>query len=341
MTPRDGTPPPGQDLSARLTSLIRSVPPSARPGLDASPRRAARSGPTADASPDGSATAESAPVPVPVFDAALMRLDPATDRALGVAATGGSADAPAMRRALAEAHRRVCTAGAVPHAALAPVPGDLEDACRALGLAVTDGLGAPGRAGTGPAAVEVLGALDDAGRATPVGWRAEGLALFLLGTTAPHLAGTAWERAAGPASTPPGDGGDLGREPDWAAERNLGQILVSASRDGMADAAHALGAGGLLCALAECVGHGGVGARIVLEDLCVRDGIDLLTALVAETPGRVLVAVPRTEEVRFTDMCTARKMPLARIGVTTGDVLEIQGILSLTVAELRSGARKD
>jgi phosphoribosylformylglycinamidine synthase subunit PurL len=53
----------------------------------------------------------------------------------------------------------------------------------------------------------------------------------------------------------------------------------------------------------------------------------------------VLVAVPRSEEVRFTDMCTARGFPHARIGVTdgTGDdaVLDVQGQFAVRLADLR------
>jgi phosphoribosylformylglycinamidine synthase len=37
------------------------------------------------------------------------------------------------------------------------------------------------------------------------------------------------------------------------------------------------------------------------------------------------VAVPRTEELRFTEMCAARGLPAARIGVVDGDAIELQG----------------
>ena len=56
-----------------------------------------------------------------------------------------------------------------------------------------------------------------------------------------------------------------------------------------------------------------VGARVWLPD-----GVDPFVSLFSESAGRAIVAVPRSEEVRFTDMCAARGFPHARIGVTDG-----------------------
>jgi phosphoribosylformylglycinamidine synthase len=84
-----------------------------------------------------------------------------------------------------------------------------------------------------------------------------------------------------------------------------------------------------------------VGVRVGLDELLDRDGIDLFTALFSESAGRAVVSVPREEEVRFTDMCTARGLAHLRIGVTdTGDdgqaSLDVQGRFSVPVAELRA-----
>ena len=37
-----------------------------------------------------------------------------------------------------------------------------------------------------------------------------------------------------------------------------------------------------------------------------RDGLDAFTFLFSESAGRAVVAVPRSEELRFNDMCAAR-----------------------------------
>ena len=59
--------------------------------------------------------------------------------------------------------------------------------------------------------------------------------------------------------------------------------------------------------------------------------------------ARAVVAVPRSEEVRFTDVATARGLPHVRIGVTDdagGDggrpELEIAGVGTFDLADLRS-----
>ena len=54
--------------------------------------------------------------------------------------------------------------------------------------------------------------------------------------------------------------------------------------------------------------------------------------------GRVLVAVPRTEESRFRSMCEARGLPATRIGVVDpgSDAIEVQGHFTVSLAELRT-----
>jgi len=108
----------------------------------------------------------------------------------------------------------------------------------------------------------------------------------------------------------------------------------------MIDAAHDLSEGGLAQALVESSLRWGTGARVWLTELLERDGIDLFTALFSESTARAIVAVPRSEEVRFSDMCTARRFPFVRIGMTdAGDgenpnALEFVDRFTLTLEEL-------
>ena len=131
--------------------------------------------------------------------------------------------------------------------------------------------------------------------------------------------------------------GGLPPKVDLKKERLLGELLVNMSRDGMIDAAHDLSGGGLAATLSEMVLRFGVGARVVLDEVLRRDGVDLFTALFSETQARAVVAVPRTEEVRFTDMTTARGYAAVRIGVVDADsaALEVQDAFTLPIAELR------
>jgi phosphoribosylformylglycinamidine synthase len=77
---------------------------------------------------------------------------------------------------------------------------------------------------------------------------------------------------------------------------------------------------------------GETGCRILLPE-----DADPFVALFSESAGRVLVAVPRSEETRFTRMCTARELPWVRIGVVDqgADSIEVQGQFSVPLSELR------
>lgn len=89
--------------------------------------------------------------------------------------------------------------------------------------------------------------------------------------------------------------------------------------------------------LSEMALRFGVGARIGLDEVCERDGIDAFTALFSESQARAVVSVPRSEEVRFNDMCTARNFPTMRIGVvdTENGALDVQGCFTLPLDVLR------
>ncbi|GAB3752691.1 phosphoribosylformylglycinamidine synthase subunit PurL [Zhihengliuella somnathii] len=256
--------------------------------------------------------------------------------------------------ALAESYRNVATSGAVPAAVSdclnygSPEDSDvmwqlaegirgLSDACMELGVPVTGGnvslYNQTGDRAIHPTpVVATLGKFDDVARRTPSGWRpeADGQAVYLLGTTADELDGSEFANLRG----------HLGGVPpkvDLANEKLLGELLVNMSRDGMIDAAHDLSEGGLAATLAEMVLRHGVGARVALDDVCERDGVDTFTALFSESQGRAVVAVPRSEEVRFNDMLSARGFPVSRLGVVDAQsgALEVQGVFTASVDELR------
>src|SRR5699024_9787569 len=127
------------------------------------------------------------------------------------------------QQALAEAYRNVATVGAEPVAVSdclnfgSPEDPDamwqlvraitgLADACAELGVPVTGGnvslynstlAGEVGKghidASINPTpVVGVLGVLDDVARATPSAWNAEGLEVYLLGSTEEDLSGSVW-----------------------------------------------------------------------------------------------------------------------------------------------------
>jgi phosphoribosylformylglycinamidine synthase len=292
-------------------------------------------------------------------DAGVVRVD--EESGLGVAiSTDCNARFAALdpysgaQLALAEAYRNVATAGAVPLAVtdclnfgspedpgvmwqFAQAVTGLADGCQELGVPVTGGnvslYNQTGDVAIHPTpVVGVLGVLDDVARRTPSGWRDAGQVIYLVGSTRDEFGGSSW------ADVVHGHLGGLPPTVDLAAERVLAEILVAASRDGMVDAAHDLSDGGLAIALAEGCLRYGVGARVWLDELCERDGIDPFVALFSESTARVIVSVPRSEEVRFTDMCTARGVAHLRIGVVDDEsqALDVQGQFVLPLAELKA-----
>lgn len=195
----------------------------------------------------------------------------------------------------------------------------LSDACQQLEVPVTGGNVSlynqtAGQPIPPTPVVAVMGRFDDVSRRTPSGFQrwADGQAIYLLGTTADELDGSEYARLRDHlGGTPP--------QVDLAAEKTLGEILINASRDGMIDAAHDLSQGGLAAALAEMSLRFGVGSRISVDRVCERDGVDAFTALFSESQTRAVVALPRSEELRFTDMTTARGFPAMRLGVVDAE----------------------
>ena len=252
--------------------------------------------------------------------------------------------------ALAEAYRNVATTGATPLAVtnclnfgspedtdvmwqFAETTRGLADACLQLGVPVTGGnvsfYNQTGETAILPTPIiGVLGVIDDVARRTPMAWDADGDAIWLVGETADEFGGSEWAHLQGHL-------GGLPPKVDLDRERKIAEIAVAASRDGLLTAAHDVSVGGLAISLAEMALRSGKGARVFLPD-----GIDPFVALFSESAGRIIFVVPRSEEVRFTDMCTARGVPAARIGVVDAQIggLEVQGQFIVPIDELRSAS---
>jgi phosphoribosylformylglycinamidine synthase len=78
------------------------------------------------------------------------------------------------------------------------------------------------------------------------------------------------------------------------------------------------------------------------------DNVDPFTFLFSESAGRALVVIARSEEVRFSEMCAARQVTAARIGVVDSglaaehklavgtQVVEMTGQFAVSLEELRA-----
>ncbi|ORM34121.1 phosphoribosylformylglycinamidine synthase subunit PurL [Williamsia sp. 1135] len=287
-------------------------------------------------------------------DSGMIRIDEGSGRGIALAtdASGRYTYLDPYRGAqlaLAEAYRNVIVSGASPKAVTNCLnfgsPEDpavmwqfqqavrgLADGCAQLGIPVTGGnvsfYNQTGATAILPTpVVGVLGVIDDVRRRIPTGFGTEiGETLILLGDTHDEFDGSIWSQVAHDhlGGTPPAV--------DLERERLLGEILTAASRDGLVSAAHDLSEGGLAQTVVEAALAGETGCRIVLPE-----GADPFVWLFSESSGRVLVAVPRSEEVRFTGMLDARQMPWTRIGVVDqgSDSVEVQDDFTVPLTELR------
>jgi phosphoribosylformylglycinamidine synthase len=288
-------------------------------------------------------------------DGGVLRIDESTGRGIALSTDASGRYTlldpyTGAQLALAEAYRNVAVTGATPVAVTNCLnfgspedPGvmwqfsqavrGLADGCVALGIPVTGGnvsfYNQTGSTAILPTpVVGVLGVIDDVARRIPTGLGGEpGETLMLLGDTRDEFDGSVWAQVTADHL------GGLPPAVDLAREKLLADVLSSASRDGLVSAAHDLSEGGLAQAIVEAALAGECGCRIVLPE-----GADPFVTLFSESAGRVLVAVPRTEESRLRSMCEARGLPAVRIGVADrdSDSVEFQGLFTVSLAELRT-----
>jgi len=293
-------------------------------------------------------------------DAGVIRVDESTGRGVALATDANGRYTELDPRtgaqlALAEAYRNVATVGARPLAVtdclnfgspedpgpmwqLVEAIEGLSEASQVLEVPVTGGnvslynsTGEPGVQGSAihpTPVVGVLGVLEDVSTRTPAGWQDEGLSVLLLGTSREELSGSAW------ADVIHAHLGGLPPAVDLEAERSLAQVLVTAADEGLAAAAHDLSAGGLAQGLVEASTRFGLGARIELEPLLARDGVDRATALFSESQARAVLAVRPEQTERLVALCAQHGVPQLHLGTTGGDALAIEGVGTFPVTEL-------
>ncbi len=287
-------------------------------------------------------------------DAGVLRVDDSTDLGIALALDGNGRYTrldpyAGAQLALAEAYRNVAAAGARPMAItdclnfgspedpevmwqFAEAVRGIADGCLALGVPVTGGnVSFYNQTGSTPInptpVVGVLGVIDDVVRRLPIAFGSDDAAIYQLGETREEFGGSEWAHVVH---------GHLGGRPprvDLDAERALADVLVAGAARELIAAAHDLSDGGLAQALVESCLRGGRGARISLPA-----GLDPFVALFSESSARAVVAVSPANAAAFERLASESGVPLARVGVTGGDVLDIDGQFSVSVEELRAAS---
>ena len=283
-------------------------------------------------------------------DAGMIRLDEESGRGIALATDGngryGKLDPYAgAQLALSEAYRNVATSGAEPIAVTNCLnfgsPEDpevmwqfeqavtgLADACLDLGTPVTGGnvsfYNQTGSTAIHPTPViGVHGVIHDVADRLVSGWKAEGLHIWLLGTTRDEFGGSEWAHVVH------NHLGGLPPKVDLDAERSLARVLTEAARARLAVAAHDLSDGGLAQTLAEACLRYGVGARVTVPG-------DAFVSLFSESVARAIVAVAPQDEQALAGVAAQHGVVITQLGVTGGDSLSVDGLFDIPLTELRA-----
>lgn len=267
-------------------------------------------------------------------DSGMIRIDEQTH--LGVAlATDANASWSYLnpyegaKLALAEAARNIATAGAKPLAVtnclnfgspedpevmwqFAETVRGLADGCLEMGLPVTGGnvsfYNQTGSVAILPTPViGVLGVIQDVRTRTAMALERSGLDLYLLGETHDDFAGSEWAYMHGQRG---------GKTPVADLQREIRLINLLLEGQPIFEAAHDLSQGGLAASLSEMTLRKNIGATITLSG-------EVATALLSETPGRVIVAIESKNADRLAGLAKTQNIALTKIGTSGGISLTI------------------
>jgi phosphoribosylformylglycinamidine synthase subunit PurL len=212
------------------------------------------------------------------------------------------------------------------------------DACRALGTPVVSGNVSlynetDGQSILPTPTVGMIGLVEPVEKSCQSTFRSAGDVIYLVGSLQGEVGGSEYLAAL--------HGKEAGRPPalDLAREKAVQETVRRAVREGLLASAHDCSDGGLAVALAEsCMMHpvpsdgsqpAWIGAAVRVPFPVRKD-----FALFGEDASRIVVSVPPASASRLEALAKECGAPLIRLGAVGGDTLEIQGALSVPVAEL-------
>jgi phosphoribosylformylglycinamidine synthase len=203
----------------------------------------------------------------------------------------------------------------------------MAEACRALDFPIVSGNVSlynetEGRPIMPTPVIGGVGLLADVQGCVDIALREAGLALLLVGETGGHLGQSIFLREI--------HGREQGAPPpvDLAVERRNGDFVRGQIGVGHVAACHDLSDGGLLIALTEMAMAGATGATIEIPG-----DIAPHAWLFGEDQGRYLLATSKPDAV----LAEAAKagVPAWRIGTSGGNALTINGLMAISLAEVR------
>ena len=199
----------------------------------------------------------------------------------------------------------------------------LADACLELGLPVTGGnvsfYNQTGSVAILPTPViGVLGVVDDVTKRTQMGIK-DGQEIYVIGKADDNFSGSEWAYINGKQI------GDRSPIADLDMEQRLVKLLLEGQP--IFDAAHDISNGGFAASISEMVMRTNIGATITLEG-------NVAAELLAETPGRVVVAINESNTNALVALAGKFQIPVTRVGSTGGNSLTINGAV-ISIDELR------
>jgi len=252
--------------------------------------------------------------------------------------------------AVAEAARNIVATGARPLAVtdclnfanpdrpevyweLEEVVAGLAYACRALDVPVVSGNVSLYNDSNGTSAIYptpvigMVGVIDDYGKRLGAGLSAEGDFVLLIGSSHNDLGGSEYLKVE--------HGHVAGRPPalDLTREKAVLRLILSAAQSGYLHSAHDCAEGGMLVALAEACLLGGIGVRC--PAIRPEPPLRLDAAFFGESPSRFIVSVPSRAMPEMQSLARRHNVELSLLGLAGGEVIEFEGQLKLSLAELR------
>ena len=175
--------------------------------------------------------------------------------------------------------------------------------------------------------IGMIGVIDDYGKRLSSGLRVEGDFVLLIGSSHNDLGGSEYLKVE--------HGLVAGRPPslDLAREKSVNRLILTAAQSGYLHSAHDCAEGGMLVALAECCLLGGIGVKC--PALRPEPPLRLDAAFFGESVSRYIVSVPSRAMPELQSLARRHNVELSLLGLAGGNVIEFEGQLKLSLAELR------
>jgi phosphoribosylformylglycinamidine (FGAM) synthase-like enzyme len=165
-----------------------------------------------------------------------------------------------------------------------------------------------------------VGKIDDVSKAASLSFKAAGEEILLIGETQGWLGQSMylWQICGREEGAPP--------PVDLSAERRNGDFVRGLIHAGQVTAVHDLSDGGLAVALAEMAMAGKIGATVSVSG---DHGF-----LFGEDQARYVLTASSAKASEIESAARAAGVPVARIGKTGGDTLNLAGEAPISIAEL-------